>query len=220
MTYPNAYNGVKKIHTAQVLNLIASILGFAVAIFSIVSLVSLASSNGNPLAFAIIAIVVGLIAAVLAIVGYILQIVGLKNASHDDSSFYTAFVFAIIGLILVVLSSIFSILNVANGFGDDIATIFTKFSSIIICAFVTIGVRNLAVKLEQNAMADSAKRVAILQAVILALAIVANIVAIFTGNAATVVSGVLALIAAVLTVVFSIVYLVFLGKAKKMLKSH
>ena len=220
MTYPNAYNGVKKIHTAQVLNLIASILGFAVAIFSIVSLVSLASSNGNPLAFAIIAIVVGLIAAVLAIVGYILQIVGLKNASHDDSSFYTAFVFAIIGLVLVVLSSIFSILNVANGFGDDIATIFTKFSSIIICAFVTIGVRNLAVKLEQNAMADSAKRVAILQAVILALAIVANIVAIFTGNAATVVSGVLALIAAVLTVVFSIVYLVFLGKAKKMLKSH
>ena len=133
---------------------------------------------------------------------------------------HSAFVFAIIGLVLVVLSAIFSILNVANGFGDDIATIFTKFSSIIICAFVTIGVRNLAVKLEQNAMADRAKRVAILQAVILALAIVANIIAIFTGNAATIVSGVLALIAAVLTLVFSIVYLVFLGKAKKMLKSH
>ena len=88
---------------AQVLNLISSILGFVVAIFGILGIVFLASSEGGSIVFALIALVVGLIVAVLAIVAYILQIVGLKNASHDDYSFYTAFVFAIIGLVLILL---------------------------------------------------------------------------------------------------------------------
>ena len=35
MTYPNAYNGVRRIHKAQVLSLISSILGFVVAILGI-----------------------------------------------------------------------------------------------------------------------------------------------------------------------------------------
>ena len=220
MTYPKAYNGVKKIHTAQLLSLISSILGFVVAILGILGIVFLPSTEGGSIVFALIALVVGLIAAVLAIVAYILQIVGLKNASHDDNSFYTAFIFAIIGLVLIVLSTVFSVLKVANGFGDDIATIFTEFSSIIICAFVTIGVRNLASQLGQDAMVKRARSVAILQAVILALAIIANIISLLTGNAAVMVSGIIALIGAVLTIVFAIVYLVFLGKAKKMLKEH
>ena len=215
MTYPKAYNGVKKIHTAQVLSLISSILGFVVAILGILGIVFLPSTEGGSIVFALIALIVGLIAAVLAIIAYILEIIGLKNASHDDNSFYTAFIFAIIGLVLIVLSTIFSVLKVANGFGDDIATIFTEFSSIIICAFVTIGVRNLASQLGQDA-----RSVAILQAVILALAIIANIISLLTGNAAVMVSGIIALIGAVLTIVFAIVYLVFLGKAKKMLKEH
>jgi hypothetical protein len=69
-------------------------------------------------------------------------------------------------------------------------------------------------------MVKRARSVAILQAVILALAIIANIISLLTGNAAVMVSGIIALIGAVLTIVFAIVYLVFLGKAKKMLKEH
>ncbi len=220
MTYPNAYNGVKKIHTAQVLNLISSILGFVVAILSVLSISSIAASNENAFTFALIALIVGLIAAVFSVIAYILQIVGLKKAGNDDSAFYTAFVFAIIGLVLIVLSAIFSVLKVANGFGDDIASIFTEFASVIICIFVTIGVRNLASQLGQNAMVDKAKRVAILQAVIIVLVIIANIISIFTGNTAVMVSGIIGLVAAVLTVVFAFVYLAFLGKAKKMLKEN
>ena len=83
-----------------------------------------------------------------------------------------------------------------------------------------IGVSNLAGKLEQSAMAKRAKSVGTLQIVILALSIVASIIALFTGNASTIISGVLGLIASLLTVVFAIVYLVFLGKAKKMLKEN
>ena len=220
MTYPNAYHGVKKLFTSQILNLISSILGFVVAILALVGVVSLAASEGTNFTVVFIALFVGLAAAVLSIIAYIMQIVGLKQASHDDSSFYTAFVFAIIGLVLIVLAAIFSALNVANGFGDEIASIFSKFSTIVIAAFVLIGVRSLANKLGQSEMANKAKNVSIFQAVILALSAIASIVALFTGNAATTISGVLALIAALLTVVFAIVYLVFLGKAKKMLKEN
>lgn len=221
MTFPNAYKGIKKLHTAQVLGLISAILGVVIAIFVVLSVAAISTQNESAaVVFGLLILVVGIAAGVLAIIAYILQIVGLKNASHDDNSFYTAFVFAIIGLVLTVLATIFSSLNVANGFGDDIASLFTKFSTIIITAFVIIGVSNLAGKLEQSAMAKRAKSVGTLQIVILALSIVASIIALFTGNAATIISGVLGLIAALLTVVFAIVYLVFLGKAKKMLKEN
>ncbi|MDO4207595.1 MAG: hypothetical protein Q4D15_08400, partial [Lachnospiraceae bacterium] len=201
--------------------LISAILGVVIAIFVVLSVAAISTQNESAtVVFGLLILVVGIAAGVLAIIAYILQIVGLKNASHDDNSFYTAFVFAIIGLVLTVLATIFSSLNVANGFGDDIASLFTKFSTIIITAFVIIGVSNLAGKLEQSAMAKRAKSVGTLQIVILALSIVASIIALFTGNAATIISGVLGLIASLLTVVFAIVYLVFLGKAKKMLKEN
>ncbi|MBR2842951.1 MAG: hypothetical protein IKF06_06715, partial [Lachnospiraceae bacterium] len=190
MTFPNAYKGVKKLHTAQVLGLISAILGVVIAIFVVLSVAAISTQNESAtVVFGLLILVVGIAAGVLAIIAYILQIVGLKNASHDDNSFYTAFVFAIIGLVLTVLATIFSSLNVANGFGDDIASLFTKFSTIIITAFVIIGVSNLAGKLEQSAMAQRAKSVGTLQIVILALSIVASIIALFTGNAATIISG-------------------------------
>lgn len=219
MTYPNAFTGVKKIHTAQILSLISVICGVVVAILLLMSGTAVLgfSDLADGAAFGILAIVVGLAAAVLSVIAYIMQIIGLKQAGKDDRSFYTAFVFAIIALVLTIVAAIFSVLNVANGFGDDIANIFSKVSAVVIAAFVINGVRNTAEALGQDAMAQKAKRVAILQAVFLCLSIVANIIALFTGNAAVIIATILALISAVLMIIFTIVYLVFLGKAKRML---
>ena len=219
MTYPNAFSGVKKLHTAQILSLISVICGVVVAILLLLSgsaILGFADLEDGA-AFGILALVVGLAAAVLSVIAYIMQIIGLKQAGKDDRSFYTAFVFAIIALILTVAAAIFSVLNVANGFGDDIANIFTKVSAVVIAAFVINGVRNTAEALGQDDMAQKAKSVAILQAVFLCLSIVANIVALFTGNAAEIIATILALISAVLMIIFTIVYLIFLGKAKRML---
>ena len=219
MTYPNAFSGVKKLHTAMILNLISIVCGIVVAILLLVSGSAVLgfSDLADGAAFGILAFVVGVAAAVLAIIAFIMQIIGLKQAGVDDRSFYTAFVFAVIALVLTVVAAIFSILNVANGFGDDIANIFTKVSSIVVAAFVINGVRNLAEALGKDSMAQRAKKVAILQAVIICLSIIANIILLFTGEAATIISTIFALISAVLMIVFTIVYLIFLGKAQRML---
>ena len=219
MTYPNAFNGVKKLHTSQILSLISAILSI---IFAILLLIGGSAALGfqdleDAAVFGILAIIVALGAAVLSIIAFIMQIIGLKKASNDEKSFYTAFVFAIISLVLTVVAAIFTMLNVANGFGDDIANIFTKFSSIVVTAFVIIGIRNLADALGQNEMAEKARRIAIFQAVIIGLSIIATIISLFTGNTATTISGVIALIAAVLMAIFYIVLLIFLGQAKRML---
>lgn len=220
MTYPKAYAGVKKLHTAQILNLISAIVGFIAIVVVVIGLAAASSTNEEAILLAIPGLILGLAAGILGIIAYILQIVGLRQAGNDDRAFYTAFIFAIIGLVLSVLSSVFSSLNVANGFGDEIATIFNRFAAIIITIFVIIGVRNLADALGQSKMAASAKSLGIVQAVILALSIITNIVSLFAGNTASMIGGILALIASLLYLVFAIIYLVFLGKAKKMLEKN
>ena len=45
MTFPNAYKGVKKLHTAQVLGLISAILGVVIAIFVVLSVAAISTQN-------------------------------------------------------------------------------------------------------------------------------------------------------------------------------
>ena len=220
MTYPNAYKGVKKLFTSQILSLIATIVFFVVAILRLFSIGAADVDESVSLTLALIALIIGAIAGIIAVISYIFQIIGLKQAGNDDRNFYTAFVFAIIALVLTIVATILSSLNVANGFGDEIADVFNRFADIVIVAFVINGIKTLAEKLNQTKMAQKAKSLGIVQIVILALVVIAEVISLFTGDAASTISAILALIAAILMIIFSIMYLVILGKAKKMLAEN
>ena len=220
MSYPNSYYGVKKLLTSQILNLISSILVVIAVIMVVISGASIITGDESGVATMLIAIVIAIAVGVLHIVAYILQLVGLKQAGMDDRSFYTAFVFAIFGLALTLLSVVFYLLDVANGFGDDVAGIFNQFVSIIIAIFVINGIRNLAVAVGRNDMEGKTKTAGVILAIILGLSIAATIASLFTESIAVTITGVLSIIAAILSVVFAIVYLVLLGKAKKMLQEN
>ena len=220
MTFPNAFNGVKKLFTSEILKLIAAVCAIVAAVAGIIALAGVeADAVAAGVGGGIAATVFGVGAAVLLLIAYILKLIGLKKAGNDEPKFQQAFLLAIFALILSVVASILSSLNVGNGVVDDIVSIFAAIADILIVVFVIQGIQNLAEKLNQNGMAETGRKLLIIILVFYILGIVATLVVIIFGsNVATgVIAGILAVVAQVLKMVGYIVFLVYLGKAKNML---
>ena len=100
MTYPNAYHGVKKIFTAQILKIIEGFFMFIVAITSFFSagtaaLESALNSSGEAsMTLATIALGFIVAAGILAIIAYIMNIVGLRQGGIDEEGFRMGFIVA------------------------------------------------------------------------------------------------------------------------------
>ena len=129
MSFPNAYSGVKKIFTSQILILIGAVLvGIAAAVGSsvIASGTSIQVNVGTTGASAGIA----LVGAVLVIVGYIINIVGLYQAGKDERRYLRpAFIIVIIALVLSIIAGLFSDnigLQNAASFISKVAAIIVK----------------------------------------------------------------------------------------------
>ncbi len=115
MRFPNAYQGVKKLFTSEILNIIAGFLLFIGAIAAVIAGAGVASAaNQDALTGTQTAAILGggAITAVfmvggfvISIIAYIMMIVGLNNARKDDSNFNNAFIFVFVSLGLSVLSS-------------------------------------------------------------------------------------------------------------------
>ena len=220
MTFPNAFNGVKKLFTSEILKLIAAVCAIVAAVAGIIALAGVeADAVVAGVGGGIATVIFGVASAVLLLIAYILKLVGLKKAGNDEPKFQQAFLLAIFALILSVVASILSSLNVGNGVVDDIVSIFAAIADILIVVFVIQGIQNLAEKLNQNGMAETGRKLLIIILVFYILAIIATLVVIIFGaNVATgVIAGILAVVAQVLKMVGYIVFLVYLGKAKNML---
>ena len=120
MTFPNAYHGVKKIFTAEILSIIAAFLALVTAVVAIVAAVSMAAGEEDAAAAAGLG-TVGLIIAsgVLYIISYIMNLVGLHQAGKDEANFKTAFIIMIFTLILTVVTVIINTISSGNGIADN-----------------------------------------------------------------------------------------------------
>ena len=116
MRFPNAYNGVKKIFSAEILHLVAVILmavGLVTAV--IAGVVGTAVGDAAELTEGEFVVTVGgiigavsilAVGGILALIAFILQIVGVGQAMKDESYFKTAFIFIFVGIACTVLSCI------------------------------------------------------------------------------------------------------------------
>jgi len=223
MTFPNAYHGVKKIFTAEILGLIGAvclILGSLIGVLAVVSTV--AGSEGGAAASGIGTIIFLAAGAVLPIIGYIMNLVGLNQASKDDSNFRVAFMVAIISLIVLIVSAVFSVFNFGNGMADNIAKAFSIMANIIVTVYVITGISSLAEQLKKPEMVEMGRKILIFIIVINGIIMVAEILPVFFGINVTVASieGIMGVVSAVCQFIYYIVYLVFLGKAKAMLQNN
>ncbi len=218
MKFPNAYNGIRKIFSAEILDLIASI---CMVIAAVLALVAASSSNEEgALAGGLGFIAFMAAAGVLAIIGFILKLVGVKVAGRDEERFDTAFVFAIFALILTIVSSVLTSLFGSNAIWDDLVRTITTLFELFVTLYIVNGIQALAQRLDRDDMVQRGRTYFILFLILYILRLLANLIPVFFGaNTATAaISLTLILVASILSLIIYIMYLALLGKAKKMLK--
>ena len=129
MRFPNAYRGVKKIWLAEMLMLLAAIVGIVIVI--------VAAMNGSMVGEDIVIsegvktpiAVLGIVTAVILLIGFILNLVGLINANNDDSAFRIALLVTILGVVASAISAIWSNNETLNKWMDTAITICSMFAS-------------------------------------------------------------------------------------------
>lgn len=214
MTFPNAFEGVKKVFIAEILALIASgcmVLGAIIAAASAMA-GSLSGAAGG--GFFVIA------SFVLSLLSLIFNLIGLSKASQDEAAFKTAFYCAIVNLIATFVIRIIGIAVPGNAI-NYVSTIISTALSIAIIRYVVKGITSLAEKLGRNDIIDYGGKIAILLYIVYGVSILLNLLSwIFSGSlsmAATI--GVFSILSGIAGIVGYILYLVYLSRAKNMLET-
>lgn len=223
MRYPDAFIGVKRIYTAQILMIIGSIALVLGAL--IVSTGTSDNSTGTLAGGGLLSGgVLALAAAILMLVGFIMEIVGIYTARRDEEAFKKALIWVVVGIVLSVLSG--SLQNSNSNLSNLFEAAGTA-TQLLTTYFIIMGVRNLAVKMDNMevvAKSDTTMKVVL---AIYIVQIILGIVGIVIGIAApekdgalfaaTGSLGALAAIAGILGIIAFILLLSLLSKAKDML---
>ena len=214
MRFPNAYRGVKKIWLAEMLMLLAAIVGIIMVIVM--------AANGTMVGEDIVInegvktpiAVLGIVTAVIALVAFILNLIGLINANNDDSAFRIALLVTILGIVASAISAIWSNNETLNKWMDTALIICSMFASY----YVLTGIANLAEKMSDAATkAVALKSRTLVEGSFCATALFKLIISIFKIQNGSTISTILAVIALLLELVSYILYLRALTKGKKML---
>ena len=214
MRFPNAYRGVKKIWLAEMLMLLAAIVGIVIVI--------VAAMNGSMVGEDIVIsegvktpiAVLGIVTAVILLIGFILNLIGLINANNDDSAFRIALLVTILGVVASAISAIWSNNETLNKWMDTAITICSMFASY----YVLTGIANLAEKMSDAATkALALKSRTLVEGSFCATALFKLIISIFKIQDGSTISTILAVVALLLELVSYILYLRALNKGKQML---
>ena len=214
MRFPNAYRGVKKIWLAEMLMLLAAIVGIIMVIVM--------AANGTMVGEDIVInegvktpiAVLGIVTAVILLIGFILNLIGLINANNDDSAFRIALLVTILGVVASAISAIWSNNETLNKWMDTAITICSMFASY----YVLTGIANLAEKMSDAATkALALKSRTLVEGSFCATALFKLIISIFKIQDGSTISTILAVVALLLELVSYILYLRALNKGKQML---
>ena len=225
MTFPNAAKGVKKYFNAEIMVLIATAVTIVSAIVSLILAIVAGSTGDEGAAVAggigVILLAVFLLASMVILsIAFILQLVGLRQAGKDESSFKTAFWFIILSLAAAVALGVLS-LFLPNRNLDKVSSAVSMFTQLMTIIYVITGIRTLAVSLQNETIAARGQSILNFLTVMLIIALVANFTAIFfRSGVMQIIAAVLCLVAGVLKLIVDIRFLFYLGAGAKMLANE
>ena len=217
MTYPKAQKGVKIVWIAQFLSLIGSVLSAVTAVFTMIAFSSFERiASLSPFAV-FLSILLPFVPVILVLIGFVLTIIGVAKASGDDENFKVALYSLLFGSVISLVSAFLMSHNSINA----ISSLLTTLTSYLAMVYVTQGVRNLAVKLDKPVMERRGKRLYHFLTVLYVLETCVTVaVLIFTDTEAMIVVSALNFAVGVLSFIQSLIYLLYLQRAKKMLKDN
>lgn len=218
MQFPNAAKGVKKIYTAEILELIASLAILLTTILGAVTLASMsADSAGGFIAGGLGFAVFGIGALVLSIIAFFMQLSGINAAKLDEPLFKNALIALIVGIVLQIVNGL-----IGAGLVKDLCGALAYACDMLVTIYIVQGIGALAEKLANTEIAEKSKSLVKQLEIIWIIAVVLKAVGGVLTKVSTV-SAVLITIVSVAAVVAAIVaYVIFLGllkKAKAMLEA-
>ena len=214
MKYPDAYSGIKKLFTAEILNIVVAVLGI-IAGGTLIAAVKNAADIESGTATVLGAGALGLIAGIVALVSFILQLVGLSQAGKDEKNFKNALLAALAGIVISILSSAFS----KNAFLTGLFSMLGTVCNLLITLMVINGIISLAKKLGNEEIERKGNNILkILVLVYVITAVVELLSGIFGKNAVSSITGVFSIVAGIFAVLAAIFYISLLSKAAKMLE--
>jgi hypothetical protein len=215
--YPNAYDGIKKIYSGEILSLIAILVGGVSAIVTAITsgiIESGVEDVANSIAF-LGGSAVLIIAGVITIISFFLNIIGISKASKDEPNFKKASTWLIISLLASAGTSFFKNNELLT---TGIQTIY-QIAEVLVTIYVLAGIIALAEKMGRE---DVKKKAVSSRTMILIIYVIVLVLTVFSGFAnagdtTTIITGVLGIAALIAMIAAYILYLKALSGAKKML---
>ena len=210
MKFPNALKGLKKIYTSEILTLLAGVL---TGVLTYLGDGIGANTEASKMAI-LAALLIGF--GILTIIAYILNFVGTVQAGKDESSFKSALLWILIGIILAVAATVL-------GEGHSLYRYLrngTRLADILMTIYIIQGVICLANRVGNEEQAQRGKRVQNMIVIIYALSFVLQIANDFL-NVEKIPAAALAACgfgAMILLIIAYITFLKLLSRAKKMLQ--
>lgn len=217
MNFENAKKGIGQIFTAEILQIITIVLLVITAIAGVLALGALdAESEGVFLGSGIVTLVAGLGGTVISIIAFILNLLGVNNASKDEESFKSAMMWIIIGIIAALVGGFVTTVPVL----PDVLKILVNVTELLVMYYVLMGCKNLALKIRNTEVAESAdkiwKLIMVTYIITIIVMIIGLIISLVSAGVAGVIIAVLSIVASVIEVIAYIMYLMMLSKAKNM----
>lgn len=217
MKFPSAAKGIKKIFTSEILYLLYSVfMGAALTIAGVI----LAEDREADDTIGIILIVLTAVGGVLAVTGLILRIIGVVQTSRDEPSFRFVVFLAIFTLCVYGFAAFFP----SDQLVSSIANVVSSAVSVVSNILIILGICNLAKQCDNQKVMEKGFKILRIVLCLAVLSIIANFISIFlpknigdaTDSAKAFIIA-LGIFAVVLLITEYILYISFLGKAKKML---
>ncbi len=210
MKFPNALKGLKKIYTSEILTLLAGVLS---GVLTYLGEGIGANTEASKMAI-LAALLIGF--SIITIIAYILNFVGTAQAGKDESSFKSALLWILIGIVLTVAATVLGESHslyryLSNG---------TRLADILTTVYIIQGVICLANRVGNEEQAQRGKRVQNMIVIIYALSFVLQIANDFL-NVEKIPAAILAACgfgAMILLIIAYITFLKLLSRAKKMLQ--
>ena len=217
MRFPHAYKGVTKLFIAEVITIIATLVGLTSAIVAVI--------NIDNTAVAATLSALAIVSGVALIVAFVLELIGLLQGKADEDRFRSAFFAIIFAIIFSVAATIIGSLNLGNG-GAIAANVLSTLATIIsvfVSVLILLGLSNLADRLGNQPMVEKGHR--LINWVII-LFIVSTLLGLFpnffyslaTEQVWAVIFSVFAIVALVIEVLVYINIVIYLYRSMKMLK--
>lgn len=217
MKFPNAAKGVKKLFTAQILEIVSLLTGICAVVMTIVTLINAANANEEgTLGFALGTGGFAIAGAILSVIAFIIMIVGLVQAGKDNQNFKTALAFVVIGIAAVVAGSG---LQEVNPTLYHICQTVDKIAELVTTCYVIQGIMSLADWIGNPELLEKGRNIFRLIAVIFALSIIGMIsyTLILLHPALAFIGYVIMCVSLLLSVIAYILYISLLAKARKVL---